>query len=222
MGIFSRFADIVNSNLSALLDKAEDPEKMVRLIIQEMEDTLVEVRSTSAKVLAEKKEMLRRVERAERQVEEWQAKAELALDKSREDLAKAALVEKQKAGELVDALKHELINIEEQIERLKEEIGQLQEKLNDARARQKTIIMRKQTASSRLDVKRQLDSSKIEQAMNKFEQYERRIEGLEAEVESYDLGQARTLEDEFAALEAEDKVNQELEAMKKKMAKKKA
>ncbi|ADN76788.1 phage shock protein A, PspA [Ferrimonas balearica DSM 9799] len=222
MGIFSRFADIVNSNLSALLDKAEDPEKMVRLIIQEMEDTLVEVRSTSAKVLAEKKEMLRRVERAERQVEEWQAKAELALDKSREDLAKAALVEKQKAGELVDALKHELINIEEQIERLKEEIGQLQEKLNDARARQKTIIMRKQTASSRLDVKRQLDSSKIDQAMNKFEQYERRIEGLEAEVESYDLGQARTLEDEFAALEAEDKVNQELEAMKKKMAKKKA
>ncbi len=222
MGIFSRFADIVNSNLSALLDKAEDPEKMVRLIIQEMEDTLVEVRSTSAKVLAEKKEMLRRVERAEHQVEEWQAKAELALTKAREDLAKAALVEKQKAAELVDVLKRELINIEEQIERLKEEIGQLQEKLNDARARQKTIIMRKQTASSRLDVKRQLDSSKIDQAMNKFEQYERRIEGLEAEVESYDLGQARTLEDEFAALEAEDKVNQELEAMKKKMAKKKA
>ncbi|MBY6186002.1 phage shock protein PspA [Marinobacter hydrocarbonoclasticus] len=222
MGIFSRFADIVNSNLSALLDKAEDPEKMVRLIIQEMEDTLVEVRSTSAKVLAEKKEMLRRVERAERQVEEWQAKAELALGKEREDLAKAALAEKQKAGELVDALKRELINIEEQIERLKEEIAQLQEKLNDARARQKTIIMRKQTASSRLDVKRQLDSSKIDQAMNKFEQYERRIEGLEAEVESYDLGQARSLEDEFAALEAEDKVNQELEAMKKKMAKKKA
>ncbi|MBY5922154.1 phage shock protein PspA [Ferrimonas balearica] len=222
MGIFSRFADIVNSNLSALLDKAEDPEKMVRLIIQEMEDTLVEVRSTSAKVLAEKKEMIRRVDRAERQVEEWQAKAELALTKAREDLAKAALVEKQKAAELVDALKRELINIEEQIERLKEEISQLQEKLNDARARQKTIIMRKQTASSRLDVKRQLDSSKIDQAMNKFEQYERRIEGLEAEVESYDLGQARTLEDEFAALEAEDKVNQELEAMKKKMAKKKA
>ncbi|MBY5993792.1 phage shock protein PspA [Ferrimonas balearica] len=222
MGIFSRFADIVNSNLSALLDKAEDPEKMVRLIIQEMEDTLVEVRSTSAKVLAEKKEMLRRVERAERQVGEWQAKAELALNKGREDLAKAALAEKQKAAELVEALKGELVNIEEQIERLKEEIGQLQEKLNDARARQKTIIMRTQTASSRLDVKRQLDSSKIDQAMNKFEQYERRIEGLEAEVESYDLGQARTLEDEFAALEAEDKVNQELEAMKKKMAKKKS
>ncbi len=222
MGIFTRFADIVNSNLSALLDKAEDPEKMVRLIIQEMEDTLVEVRSTSAKVLAEKKEGMRRIERAKLQVSEWQSKAELALSKEREDLARAALVEKQKAGDLVDALKDELIIIEEQISRLKEEISQLQEKLNDARARQKSIIMRKQTASSRLDVKRQLDPSKIDKAMSRFEQYERRVEGLESEVEAYEMSQPRSLEDEFAALEAEDKVNQELEAMKKKLAKTKS
>ncbi|SHI08296.1 phage shock protein PspA [Ferrimonas marina] len=222
MGIFTRFADIVNSNLSALLDKAEDPEKMVRLIIQEMEDTLVEVRSTSAKILAEKKEAVRRVERATRQADEWQAKAELALSKDREDLARAALVEKQKAGELVEALKQELETIETQIARLKEEITQLQEKLNDARARQKTIVMRKQAASSRLDVKRQLDTSKIDQAMNRFEQYERRVENIESEVEAYELSQPRSLDDEFAALEAEDKVNQELEAMKKKMSKKKS
>ncbi|GAA5185871.1 phage shock protein PspA [Ferrimonas gelatinilytica] len=222
MGIFTRFADIVNSNLSALLDKAEDPEKMVRLIIQEMEDTLVEVRSTSAKVLAEKKEGMRRIERAELQVSEWQNKAELALSKEREDLARAALVEKQKASDVVDALKDELIIIEEQINRLKEEISQLQEKLNDARARQKSIIMRKQTASSRLDVKRQLDPGKIDKAMSRFEQYERRVEGLESEVEAYEMSQPHSLEDEFAALEAEDKVNQELEAMKKKLAKKKS
>ncbi|ESE40998.1 phage shock protein PspA [Shewanella decolorationis] len=217
MGIFSRFADIINSNISALLDKAEDPEKMVRLIIQEMEDTLVEVRSTSAKVLAEKKELIRRIGRVEEQVQDWQDKAELALSKDREDLAKAALVEKQKAAGLVDTLNQELAVIDEHIVRLKDEVSLLQEKLLDAKARQKTIILRKQTASSRLEVKKQLDSSKIDNAMLKFEQYERRVEGLEAQVESYDLGNKKTLADEFAALEAEDSVNAELEALKAKV-----
>ncbi|MGX2954014.1 phage shock protein PspA [Shewanella sp. JL219SE-S6] len=218
MGIFTRFADIINANISALLDKAEDPEKMVRLIIQEMEDTLVEVRSTSAKVLAEKKELLRRIGKVQLQVQDWQEKAELALTKDREDLAKAALVEKQKAATLAQTLKQELEVVEEHIARLKEEVGQLQEKLADAKARQKTIIMRKQTASSRLEVKKQLDSSKIDNAMLKFEQYERRIEGLEAEVESYDLGGKKSsLEEEFAALKAEDSVSAELEALKAKV-----
>ncbi|WP_025820094.1 phage shock protein PspA [Shewanella marina] len=216
MGIFSRFADIINSNISSLLDKAEDPEKMVRLIIQEMEDTLVEVRSTSAKVLAEKKEILRRVARVEAQVNDWQQKAELALSKDREDLATAALVEKQKTNDMAKSLHAELIVVEEHIERLKEEVSQLQDKLTDAKARQKTIILRKQTATSRLDVKRQLDSSKIDNAMLKFEQYERRVEGLEAEVEAYDLGKNK-LDDEFAALKAEDNVKAELEALKAKM-----
>ncbi|OUS52849.1 phage shock protein PspA [Shewanella sp. SACH] len=217
MGIFSRFADIINSNISALLDKAEDPEKMVRLIIQEMEDTLVEVRSTSAKVLAEKKELQRRINRVLEQVQDWQDKAELALSKDREDLAKAALVEKQKATGLADTLNQELAVIDEHIARLKDEVSMLQEKLLDAKARQKTIILRTQTASSRLEVKKQLDSSKIDNAMLKFEQYERRVEGLEAQVESYDLGSKKTLADEFAALEAEDSVNAELAALKAKV-----
>lgn len=217
MGIFSRFADIINSNISALLDKAEDPEKMVRLIIQEMEDTLVEVRSTSAKVLAEKKELQRRISRVEQQVQDWQDKAELALSKDREDLAKAALVEKQKAAGLVETLNQELAVLDEHIARLKDEVNLLQEKLLDAKARQKTIILRTQTASSRLEVKKQLDSSKIDNAMLKFEQYERRVEGLEAQVESYDLGNKKTLADEFAALQAEDSVNAELEALKAKV-----
>lgn len=222
MGIFSRFADIINSNISSLLDKAEDPEKMVRLIIQEMEDTLVEVRSTSAKVLAEKKELLRRVMNVQEQVEDWQSKAELALSKDREDLAKAALIEKQKASELAATLTQELVVVEEQIARLKEEVNLLQEKLLDAKARQKTIIMRKRTASSRLEVKKQLDSSKIDNAMSKFEQYERRVEGLESQVDAYDLGNSKSLKDEFAALEAEDSVSVELAALKAKMNAKKA
>ena len=217
MGIFSRFADIINSNISALLDKAEDPEKMVRLIIQEMEDTLVEVRSTSAKVLAEKKEIIRRIAKVQQQVQDWESKAVLALSKDREDLAKAALIEKQKANELAETLAAELVVVEEHILRLKDEVGLLQEKLVDAKARQKTIIMRKQTASSRLEVKKQLDSSKIDNAMSKFEQYERRVEGLESQVDAYDLGNKKTLNDEFAALEAEDSVNEELEALKAKM-----
>ncbi|MGL4473808.1 MAG: phage shock protein PspA [Shewanella sp.] len=220
MGIFSRFADIINSNISALLDKAEDPEKMVRLIIQEMEDTLVEVRSTSARVLAEKKEVHRRVARIEEQVADWHAKAELALSKDREDLAKAALVEKQKANDTLKALSDEMLIIDEQISRLKDEITQLQEKLADAKARQKTIIMRNQTATSRLEVKRRLDSSKIDDAMLKFEQYERRVEGIEAQVEAYELSKGAnkgSLADEFAALQAEDEVSAELAAMKAKM-----
>lgn len=217
MGIFSRFADIVNSNISAILDKAEDPEKMVRLIIQEMEDTVVEVRSTSAKVLAEKKELLRRISRVQEQVQDWEDKAELAISKDREDLAKAALVEKQKTAGLLATLEMELKVVEEHIARLKDEVAQLQDKLTDARARQKTIIMRKQTATSRLEVKKQLDSSKIDDAMMKFEQYERRVEGLEAQVDAYDLGKKSTLDDEFAALKAEDSVNDELAALKAKM-----
>ena len=216
MGIFSRFTDIVNSNINALLDKAEDPEKMVRLIIQEMEDTLVEVRSASAKTLANKKEIIQQVNKLQAEADDWQAKAELAISKDREDLARAALQEKKKCQEHADALEKELAVIEEQISKLQNEIGQLQDKLADAKARQKTIIMRQKTVSSRLDVKRTLDSNKVDSAMGRFEQYERKIDDLESQVEAYDLGK-KTLADEFADLESDDKIDDELAALKKKV-----
>jgi len=216
MGIFSRFTDIVNSNINALLDKAEDPEKMVRLIIQEMEDTLVEVRSASAKTIANKKDIANQIAKYESDASDWEAKAELALSKDREDLARAALQEKKKSAEAAEALGKELAIVEEQISKLQDEIAQLQDKLADAKSRQKAIIMRQKTASSRLEVKKTLDSTKVDNAMGRFEQYERKIDDLESQVEAYDLGK-KTLQDEFAELEASDKVDDELAALKAKI-----
>ncbi|GAA0857731.1 phage shock protein PspA [Aliiglaciecola litoralis] len=216
MGIFSRFTDIVNSNINSLLDKAEDPEKMVRLIIQEMEDTLVEVRSASAKTLANKKDIVSQIGKLENEAQDWQAKAELALSKDREDLARAALQEKKKCAEHKEVLSKELAIIDEQIGKLQGEVGQLQDKLADAKARQKTIIMRQKTVSSRLEVKRTLDSTKVDSAMGRFEQYERKIDDLESQVDAYDLGK-KTLADEFAELESDEKIDDELAALKKKV-----
>merc|ERR1711916_353903 len=216
MGIFSRFTDIVNSNINALLDKAEDPEKMVRLIIQEMEDTLVEVRSASAKTLANKKEIANQIAKYESDASDWEAKAELALSKDREDLARAALQEKKKSAEAAEALSKELAIVDEQISKLQDEIGQLREKLADAKSRQKAIIMRQKTASSRLEVKKTLDCTKVDSALGRFEQYERKIDDLESQVEAYDLGK-KTLADEFADLESDDNINDELAALKKKV-----
>ena len=168
MGIFSRFADIVNSNINAILDKAEDPEKMVRLIIQEMEDTLVEVRSTSAKTLAEKKELARRVEHLNQEAQQWQEKAELALVKDREDLARAALLERQKSSDAAASVEKELEHVESHIEKLQQEVATLQDKLADAKARQKAIVLRQRSAESRLEVKKALDSSKVEDAWTRI------------------------------------------------------
>lgn len=216
MGIFSRFTDIVNSNINAILDKAEDPEKMVRLIIQEMEDTLVEVRSASAKTIATKKDIASQISKYQQEASDWKAKAELAVSKDREDLARAALQERKKCDEHAKALITELQVVEEQISKLQNEVGQLQDKLADAKTRQKAIILRQKTVSSRLEVKRTLDSGKVDAAMGRFEQYERKIDDLESQVDAYDLGK-KSLADEFAELESDDEIDDELAALKKKM-----
>ncbi|MGE6108609.1 phage shock protein PspA [Aeromonas sobria] len=215
MSIFSRLADIINSNLTALLDKAEDPQKMVRLIIQEMEDELVKERSNLARFLAEQKEIGRQVARHQERVDEWQGKAELALAKGREDLARAALIEKKKQAELGDNLARERQAVDAGIEKLGDEIRQLEAKLEDARARQKAMAIRGEAASSRLNVQSQVARGGSQGVVDKFERMERRIDEMEARA---DLGQSdKTLASQFAELEVDDQISRELEALRQKM-----
>jgi phage shock protein A len=221
MGIFSRFTDIVNSNINSILDKAEEPEKLVRLMIQEMEDTLVEVRSTAARAIADRKEITRTLHSLEQEVRDWQAKAELALDKEREELAKAALAEKARVVQAADALRNQHATLGEGLEKLNDDIVRLEEKLVDAKTRQQALYARHQTASRRLEVRKRLHSARIDDALIRFDQFERRIDDIEAHVESYDLGGKKTLKDEFANLETEDAVAKELRELKTKRAEQK-
>jgi phage shock protein A len=217
MGIFSRFSDIINSNLTALLDRAEDPAKMVRMMIQEMEETLVEVRTSSARVLADRKEQERRLQRLQNDVLDWEHKARLALSKGRDDLARAALAEKQAVEETLQLAGRELKVIEDQLCVLNEEISQLQQKLDDAKAKQQSLLAREQTSRSRMDIRRSSNREKLEEAFRKFEAYERKMDNMEAEVEAQDLGRTRSLHDEFTELTRNDKVESELEALKASM-----
>jgi len=184
-----------------------------------MEDTLVEVRSSSAKTLADKKELTRQVTRFESEAQQWQEKAELALSKGRDDLARSALMEKKKSAESSQALVEELGHVDEHISKLQDEISQLQDKLADAKSRQKAIVMREKTVSSRLKVKQNIDSNKVNDALSRFDSYERKIDDIEAQVESYDMG-SKSLADEIADLASDEKVDDELASLKAKMKKK--
>lgn len=218
MGIFSRLTDVINSNIHAMLDKAEDPEKMVRLIIQEMEDTLVEVRSTSVRTLARKKELQRVLSQLNAEAKDWESKAELAVTKDREDLARGALAARNRALEQAIACEKELDHVAQEINKLDEDTGKLKAKLVDARQRQKTIVLRQQSVNSRLKVRSQIHDTRMADAMLKMEQYEGKIDRMEAELEAYDLG-TRSLNDEFNQLQTQDQVEDDLQRLREKLGK---
>lgn len=219
MGVFTRLADIVNANLSSLLDRAEDPAKTIRLMVQEMEETLVETRANAARLIADNKGLKRRRRQLDEAIADWQRKAELALAKNREDLARGALAEKARIVEATTAGDEEMARLDEALARYEEDIARLQAKLDEAKARQKAILARQETATHRLNVRRSVDDKRLDRAFARFEHMERRVDRLEGEVESHDLGQGqgRTLADEFATLENADAVEAELSRLKARL-----
>ncbi len=220
MGIFSRFADIVNANINSILDKAEDPEKMIRLIIQEMEDTLVEVRTASARNIAERKDLSRRLGYLQAESADWETKAELAVTKDREDLARAALLEKKRCNEAAESFSSELELLDESLNKLSTEVTVLQDKLDEARARQSTLLLRHNAATSRVKVRTNIQKASGTEITTKFARFERKLDDLDATIEAQDIGRNNSLADEISNLESEELLDQELAALKNKLSNK--
>lgn len=217
MGVFSRLADIVNSNINSLLDSAEDPRKIIRLIIQEMEETLVEVRSAAARSIAERKEIERQLARLEQAQAEWVRKAEIALQKGREDLSRAALVEKGKLGEAITALRDDYESLGAALAKGEADIEKLETKLRETKVRQKAMETRHESASNQLRTRQKIYDTRVDEAFTRFEHIERRIDRVEGEIEAYDLGRQKTLDEEFADLETDERIEAELAELKQRI-----
>ncbi|EQB19429.1 phage shock protein PspA [Novosphingobium lindaniclasticum] len=219
MGIFSRTRDIIAANFNDMLDKAEDPGKMIRLIILEMEETLVEVRTSSARTIADQKELRRHVGKLNQLQHDWGDKAQLALSKDREDLARAALLEKKKAGDMAEQLGAEIAVLDDALRAYEEDIEKLQNRLREARSRQSSIAARLQSAENRVKLRTLLSSERVDEALVRFDQLERRVDYAEGRAEAMSLGDSRqpTLAEEIAALQDGDTIDAELAEMKRAM-----
>ncbi len=219
MGIFSRTRDIVAANFADLLDKAEDPAKMIRMIILEMEETLVEVRASAARTIADQKEMRRHIAKLDQLQASWTEKAELALSKDREDLAKAALVERQKATDMAVQLSAEIQVLDDALRASEEDIAKLQGRLREARTKQSNIQTRIESANNRFRLRDMYAGPKTQEAFSRFGELERRADEAEGRAEAMGLGVVKSLEDEIAELRQSDKVDAELAALKARLAK---
>ena len=214
MAIFSRVRDIFAANMTELLDRAEDPARMIRMIILEMEETLVEVRASAARSIADSKEMRRAMGRLEQLQDSWTEKAELALSKDREDLAKQALIERQKAKDMAEGLAEEIAQIDETLKVYEADIAKLQSKLREARSRQNAIANRLESAMNRHKASEVLNGSRTQDAFSRFESLERRADLAEGQADALGMTGPKSLEEEIADLRSSDKVDAELEAMK--------
>lgn len=217
MGVITRFVDIVNSNLNAALDSAEKPEKMLRMIVQEMEEALVEVRSQAAQFIAEKKQLERKLEVLTAQSSDWQAKAELAISKEREDLARQALVAKANCDEDKAVLAQQISVVEQSLASISQDASNLQTKLSEAKQKQASFAKREQAAVIQLHTRRHLNDGKLEAVNQRYEQLHQKIESLESQVEAYDVTSNPSLTEQFNQLEADSKVEAELAALKAKV-----
>jgi phage shock protein A len=216
MSIFTRVRDIISSNINSMLDKAEDPEKMVKMIIREMEDTLVEVKASCAGAMATKKKIQRDLDEVEKRSADWSAKAELAVSKGREDLAREALMEKRRHAERVESLKKEQGQCDALVEQYKHDIVQLEDKLSGVREKQRVLVQRHIRAQHHKSTEQKIRKVDTADALARFESFEHRVERMEAEGDVVNMGKKPNLDDEFAKLGADEDIEKELQALKQK------
>lgn len=220
MGIFTRVRDIISSNLNTMLDKAEDPEKLVKLMIREMEDTLVEIKASCAGAMATKKKIQRELEEIDARSAEWGDKAELAVEKGREDLAREALVEKRRYTDRKDTLEHETNQCDELVDQYQQDIVQLEDKLNTAREKQRVLVQRHVHAQRKIRAQRGIRRMDTSDAMARFDSFEERIERIEIDGDLVNFGRKPSLDDEFRRLQGDEDIEKELESLKSKTKKK--
>ena len=214
MGIFTRFRDIISSNINAMLDKAEDPEKLIRLMIREMEDTLVEIKTACAGVMAGSKKIQRQLEALRDRIGYWEEKAALAVKKGRDDLAREALIEKRKFSRQTDSLENELAEHEDLIQQYQDDIRQLEEKLKSARDKQRMLVQRHIHAQSKIRAQKEIQRIDSSETIMKFGELENRIERMEAEADLVNYGRKTALEEELEKLSVDEEIENELQALK--------
>ena len=214
MGIFTRFRDIVGSNINSMLDRAEDPEKLIKMMIQEMEDTLIELKSACAGVIAASKKVRRQLEATEKRVDFWDDRAQLAVSKGRDDLAKDALLEKRRFVQRTESLANELVEHDSLLDQYKDDIRQLEEKLKSAREKERILVQRHIHAARKKRAQEEIRRIDSADALIKFEELERHIEHMEAEAELVNFGRKPNLEDEFERLYLDEDIERELQALK--------